>query len=468
MLKLMIVDDEPTTCRAIAQCIHWDELGIEISDICENGIDAYHALLDNTPELVLTDIRMPVLSGLDLIEKAMAINPDIEFVIMSGYRDFAYAQRAMQSGVKHYLLKPCGSEKITVTFTEAVRDVKEKQNKKHTQSFIKKQNEDMCLGLILSVLQFGVENPALLEASFRPLTPEFGKPWVLSSCLASDADCETSVLEPTENLKIVLQADRLCYTLCRMSQSSPEERGDVLRTLFPSFSAAMEALTHLLSVYHVVELVAVGRRYPLISHPKRMRDVVELAEGETPLVARYDALRDLLSGCESLYAAQTLASLFIMRSATGSVISGNQNSQQLYRVWKCDTSEQLVSVIDEFCPTEEKKIRVPLVIQRCLDYIQGHYGDAELNLRQIAYDKLYINPDYLGKLFRKCVGVKFSEYLAQLRMENAKKLILETDDSIKSIAEAVGCGNSPQYFSCLFKKQYGVTPSVFAGTVRKA
>ena len=122
MIKLLIVDDERIIRETIASLIDWDSLGIFLIGTAENGIEAYNRILDDYPDIVLTDIKMPGLSGLDLIQRIKEINPDTQFVILSGYGEFKFAQRAMQYGVKHYLLKPCNEEQIIACLNSAKQD----------------------------------------------------------------------------------------------------------------------------------------------------------------------------------------------------------------------------------------------------------------------------------------------------------------------------------------------------------
>ena len=107
MLKILIADDEKIIRETIANLIDWQSLGLNLIGCGKNGLEAYNMILDEYPDIVLTDIRMPLLSGLDLIEKIYALNKNTQFIILSAYNVFEYAQKAMQFGVKHYLLKPC-------------------------------------------------------------------------------------------------------------------------------------------------------------------------------------------------------------------------------------------------------------------------------------------------------------------------------------------------------------------------
>lgn len=120
MLRLIIADDEKIIRETIRSFIDWSSLGIEVVATCKNGLEAYDAILDTYPDIVLTDIKMPGLSGLELIERLTKTHDQIQFILLSGYEEFEYARKAMHYGIKHYLLKPCNEAQII----EAVNDVR--------------------------------------------------------------------------------------------------------------------------------------------------------------------------------------------------------------------------------------------------------------------------------------------------------------------------------------------------------
>lgn len=112
MLKLLIADDERIIRETIFNIIDWKKHDIEVIGLCKNGIEAYDMILDESPDIVLTDIRMPGMGGLELIRKIRQTDLQIQFIILSGYGEFEYAKEAMSYGIRHYLLKPCNETQI--------------------------------------------------------------------------------------------------------------------------------------------------------------------------------------------------------------------------------------------------------------------------------------------------------------------------------------------------------------------
>ncbi len=106
MLKCLIVDDEPDICELIHRLIDWETLYISSLGAAQNGIDAMEIILRQKPDIVITDIQMPGMTGLEIIEKTYAQGMNTKFIVISGYREFEYAQQAIRFGVEEYLLKP--------------------------------------------------------------------------------------------------------------------------------------------------------------------------------------------------------------------------------------------------------------------------------------------------------------------------------------------------------------------------
>lgn len=123
MLKLMIADDEAATRERIRTQINWESLYISIAAICKNGAEAYEQAKALRPDIIITDINMPGMSGLDLIEKLESENITPEFILLTGYADFSYAHRALTSRVRHYLLKPCDEMQLLDAVQECIRNL---------------------------------------------------------------------------------------------------------------------------------------------------------------------------------------------------------------------------------------------------------------------------------------------------------------------------------------------------------
>ena len=144
MLKLLVADDERILREAVCYLIDWKSIGIELAASCKNGREAYEVydqdhydepdmILErvrkrveeqpNDEFIILTDIKMPGLSGLDLVEKLSEPGRVLEFILLTGYADFEYAHRALSHRVHHYLLKPCNEQQIIEAVQQAAQSI---------------------------------------------------------------------------------------------------------------------------------------------------------------------------------------------------------------------------------------------------------------------------------------------------------------------------------------------------------
>lgn len=106
MYKVMLVDDEPSVCKGLSKIIDWYGCGFQVADTAFNGLDAYEKHMENHFDLIITDLKMPKMGGIELLKKIYASEYPCQVIIVSAYGEFSYAQEAMQYGVDYYLLKP--------------------------------------------------------------------------------------------------------------------------------------------------------------------------------------------------------------------------------------------------------------------------------------------------------------------------------------------------------------------------
>ncbi|NLJ89404.1 MAG: response regulator [Clostridiales bacterium] len=139
-LTLLIVDDELSIRKGLSNSIAWEELGITVLATAKDGLEAFDFIKKYQPDIVLTDIRMPKCDGLELVEKTKEHRIETSFVIISGYDDFKYAQRAIQYGVKNYLLKPINLDEFNKIITE-LRDSILEEYRQETLELISKKKQ---------------------------------------------------------------------------------------------------------------------------------------------------------------------------------------------------------------------------------------------------------------------------------------------------------------------------------------
>ena len=136
MYTAVIVDDELKICQLIRCLGDWEKLGIEIIDICQDGEAAVESILRNRPDIVLTDIRMPVYDGLEIISQVRERELDTFFIVISGYRQFEYARQALKYGVVDFLVKPIDQDDLNAALRKAVEEIIDQDNVKRVNSLL--------------------------------------------------------------------------------------------------------------------------------------------------------------------------------------------------------------------------------------------------------------------------------------------------------------------------------------------
>ena len=106
MFKVIVADDERYICQLISTLINWEQIGFELVGMAEDGLSALKMIKEKKPDVVITDIRMPEMDGMDIVRQTKELGIDVSFVIISGHKCFEYAQNALKYGVEDYLLKP--------------------------------------------------------------------------------------------------------------------------------------------------------------------------------------------------------------------------------------------------------------------------------------------------------------------------------------------------------------------------
>lgn len=115
MFRVLIVDDEPMIREGLRTLINWNEIGFEVCGDAVNGKDGISKAMELKPDFIITDINMPGINGLRMIEELKRHNMECVFLLLTGYSDFSYAQTAMRLGLRDYILKPIDKEELTKT-----------------------------------------------------------------------------------------------------------------------------------------------------------------------------------------------------------------------------------------------------------------------------------------------------------------------------------------------------------------
>ena len=484
MYKVLIADDERIVLNSFTTIIPWKELGLEVVCTAENGADAYIATLDNIPDIIITDINMPLLSGLELIEKIRALNKDSEIIIISGFSEFAYAQKAIRFGVRQYLLKPTRKEEIIDALKESIKALDEKNVRKEKER--KQILKSFRFHIAKACISDMVMNIDKFDDAYCKAIKELDLEKVEAAMLYS--------LETERNTNI-----RSC-ALAIHRHIKQNNIMPVLPTLFASgkfylmfdsadadkvfrFESEMNIDNYGIinrsryetdlknSVYHLVYSIYTSREIQIFDSSSRL----ELLYNESSSFNRLKAITSICNQMEKPLAREEIKSVF----STGDIpeakalllmlytmIQNEEPTLSILNIARNITTEQeaaeyAMKLLDMQRPSDAMSYPVKTLQQ----YIKDHFSDENISLKYIADNVLFMNVGYLSRLFVKETGIKFSDYLNSMRIAKAKDLMsIYPNMSIAEVAELVGFSDNPRYFSQVFKKYTGSKPSEWEKT----
>lgn len=501
MLKLIIADDERMIRESISSLIDWNSLGIELIGTCRDGIEAYHMILDESPDIVMTDIRMPGLSGLELVERISQADMDTQFILLSGFGEFEYAKQAMKYRVHHYLLKPCNEEQIMESMRDVIREYYHRQAFQDLKERQKALTANLHHSILANIINEQIFLPEASESTWNAYSgfmDFYNTGYELCYLHYLEEDHFISVLSHIydymaehapgielysiyvkNSLILFFEGYQVSYDKFDLFMHSlnPKVQSvelDYKRYTFSSLGKLLETMITKIKRYGIIYFMNGLQPVPTCNYKNLISEIEELttllieASGSA-LKSYQEELTAILNDISNPDFLKQAGSRILIKFAT--------ESNYLSSV---DTTEYLMDLNQQ---TEVGSIRALLCeklneiliepstlsqryspfIEKVMQYVEEHLDNPNLTLKSIAENYLFMNVDYVSKRFSKETKQKFSNYITILRIQKAKQLLAEGHtEQIQWIAQQVGCGNNPQYFSQIFKKNTGMTPSAYA------
>jgi len=366
--KLITVDDEMLNAKGIEQLIQRQIDEVEMVGTFFDSLEALEFLKHNKVDIVITDIRMPELNGLELIREIREIDKNIEIIICTGYASFEYAKEAMKYGVKHFLQKPISIPELIQSISSSITDYHENLNRKRL--LIKDDIEKAILGgkkfdsndIQFNLLLFQKEEYKRINSSLR----------------------------------IWLKNEDIPHTISLL------EKG-LLVIFYEQLTPQFEE-----------NLISLGKVLVFYKEGINLQNVRETFNKGIELLEIYSNIE----------------------------------------------ADSVVILNDEFIKNYTDNRNFRLITKKLNMIIATEYHNTELSLKWISNHILFQNSNYLGKIYLKETGKKFSQKLLEVRMKKATELLMK-GCSILEVAEKIGYGNNPDYFGQAFKKYYSITPGRF-------
>ncbi|MBY9080697.1 response regulator transcription factor [Paenibacillus sp. HN-1] len=511
MMKVVIVDDEPKLRQGLQTLIPWESLGFTVAATAGNGKEALKVIGEEVPEVIVADIRMPVMDGLQLIRHLRSNGQQSHFIILSGYADFEYAQQAIRYGVDGYLLKPVNISEMSETL-KLVRERIEEERLQEEGYRAEAVNQDLVLHDLLAPREMP-EDPAQLRSKLGHANLLWSSYEVVVICpRVSEADRQEALNQLSAGLKQGIEGRRmglvsvihpyvilLLNAPLRGRQSRDNLYGEIRSAagdtrfvaatsgavtepeqICGSYAKAQEAVKQ---AFFSEKDLLLEPGLPLLPSPELPRlpdDSYE--EKMNALIFRLYYSLDagnktmvfpLLNEAAALFLSQEqdeksvkqsfffLSNAIIHKLTAASPIELKETetvSRFLNGIYQHDYLQDLLEEICRFLlafaeDTEPKGKEQE--IKKMIDFIQRHYAE-DFKLSTLAGLLNYSTP-YLGQLFRNMTGEYFNTYVDKVRIQKAKELLAQ-GMKVYEVAELVGY-TSVNYFFSKFKKYENRSPS---------
>lgn len=467
MYKVLIADDESLVISSLKNRINWNACGFEIIGEARSGTVAYESILRLRPDIVFTDIRMPGMTGLELIRRLNGLSLNIQFVVISGYAEFEYAQKALNYGALGFCLKPFDEEEISEILKKA-KSVLDGIKESYKNEFIELLEDDSTKGHnmreeILRKLGFISEGKVRIQAAVS-----IGAPVLKFSKAVEHMQFKIGTNKNAYLFKYDPEAYASKYYIGNMSQdikglglskihSSIDELDKAIDEA--CISAGQFFITGKRGVYEYT--VCCTGRFDMMM--KDLRNAL-LAKSTMHIESALDSL-------EAIFKKESCTIKHAMKVYNMFLYLFDVNTANKYENL-LETQEQLIDLfpgVDEMLAYLRGILKQQVALspsgevgndtyKKILSYINSNYC-SDISVQSLA-SKFSVNPNYISQLFRREKGETFTEYLTKLRMEKARNMLKTTGMPVYEVADGVGYRDY-FHFAKVFKRMTGKTPKAY-------
>ncbi|MDF2942122.1 MAG: two component transcriptional regulator, AraC family [Herbinix sp.] len=502
MYQLMIIDDEPVVRAGIKQLIPWGNYNFELCAEGMDGKDGLRKVLDYSPDLVLVDVKMPGMSGIDLIREAKKAGFEGKFIILTGYSDFDFAKSAISLGVRAYLLKPIDEDELLNNVQEVLEELDAKKNLDdyYTLSELKARQE-----VLYRLLMHSADKDTL-----RKEIKLYGMDFNYHSFCTAILSTKSTYLENDSNrakereeliYKDLVHVDKIIVDdklvlICK-GRSYQElltilvkNNERVKRTFGEGFFIAIShnvaywedlsfsyECAKLLSEYEFLYKDSDSVNIEILNQiginsannfMDRLCSLIEIGDVD----AIHLTMKELNHSYKNELMKESEVKVLVIHNMVllHSVLQRRYESKKenfpnfekfIDGIKRVESLEGLLEMVADYCEKATLCIgasTTDVVVKRMIAYIEKNY-DQDLKLEGIAKIFNY-NSAYLGKVFKKEMGESFNNVLDTIRIENAKRLLLESNLKVYQVSKQVGYSNI-DYFYSKFKKNVGISPKEY-------
>ncbi|WP_297428448.1 response regulator [Clostridium sp.] len=533
LYRIMIVDDEEEIRLGIIKKIDWEANGFSVVGDAENGQDALEKAEKLQPDVIMTDIKMPFMDGLELGKRLVELMPSTKIIVFSGCDDFEYAHKAIKINVVEYVLKPINSIELTEVLIRLKEQLDREYNEKRNLENLYKYYIN-SLPVLREQFLVGVIEGKVTEGQWNEQAENLGIDFQYEHLAVGliHADGVLNLEEGNSNLGIQQDSSLIPVSIKKIVDESMEKfcknisffYSDMV-VVIGNFEKKEDILLFIKGINEVCKIykrvmnltISAGIGYVYNSMPE-MRfsyrsaqsaldyrfilgtgkaiyiDDVE-PDSSIQLQLEEQEERTMLNSIK-IYSEEEIVMIIssLFKKVEDFLLPFNKyriyfmeiitSILKLVQAYNLDIEEifgknfDCYSFLEAFNSINEvkewliqkavkisvyiKKERINssmLLIEKAKQYIKDNYSDYDISVETLC-SKLHVSPTYFSTIFKRETGMNFVNYLTTLRLEEAVKLLNTTDDKTYIIAEKVGYPEA-NYFSYVFKKKFGVSPSKY-------
>ncbi len=507
-MRILIADDEELTRKGLISSIDWDRLGITDIDDADDGINALSRAKKHLPDLLLTDVRMPRMDGIELSNRLRELSPDCPVIFMSGYSDKEYLKAAIHLKAVSYVEKPFTPEDITEALADGIALVQKQHLQRESNQFFEQEASSK---LALALTQPGIK---LSDTQTLPFDPgdyfttlilstgeqmlhmsDAARGELFSRIRVQVAGYHMNELHTMKHTSYVIfhfsckkqQNAQTRALICQYIRDLLHEYGlshfhlvlgetvKGFEAVYQSYNSAVLLLqSAFFTPYEtILDSLESGQDISITymnEFPSRLRETLSQRDqaasealcrelfkklagnrGLLPNQARdfYYKLLMLISGLQ--YNAKVSTTSELSSKNTLGMLSDCMNYQELHGL--------LQEAVRDYFTSLNTSVPENSTLFLIKDYISKNYSDSSLSIKDIS-DHVHLSSSYLCTLFKTESGQTLNQYLTSFRMEQAKQLLSDPRNKINEIAARVGYADQ-NYFGKTFKKVVGLSPSEY-------
>ncbi|ARP42956.1 putative response regulatory protein [Geobacillus thermodenitrificans] len=399
MYKILLVDDDRLIRRSLATTIPWKRYGYELVGEASNGEEGLSLIDQHKPQIVISDIKMPFMDGLQMASIGKTRYPEMKVILLTGYEDFKFAQEAIKIKAFDYLLKPVESSILLKKVQQAAMEWEYEQRSQMQK----------------------VKGIRFLKQK-----------WLKK--LLHQRHHSLEIYNEMEKFNVYLKGECVAVSIIRLEDIPKEGQLDEER-LDHAYKICSQAI-------------------------ENQGEVFDWEENEFIVILSGHSKEEILKEMKKLIEQICLdieAELGIRATAAaGEVHNTTSIALSYFQAREVLKSQRVVAQKQiGYRPHED----YGSVVDKAIEYMEQHYNKEGLTLNEVA-QAVHVNPSYLSNMFKVKKGTNFSDCLLELRMRKAMELLRDRNAKVYEVAEMVGYSN-PQYFSVCFKKYVGLSPLDF-------